>query len=487
MGRLTNLHTSLEKEKHIVHHKIENEEYVNEDLRSIEILNSQLEAVTFKDVNVSNSDLFSTKLFSVIYDNVDFSNSDINSIWASNCKFNKVKFDGSTLTDSTFIECQFTDCTFSHIGMTGNQFIGCKLINYYADHCTITLNEFTNCYIENAHFWSTFYYQIFEKCSFVNIDFDISLLGFNYGLAGGIGTFNQEDISKLKTYFLSKGQLLNSAFVEINNNKHMLNSAILACIFTISKMMEKDLIIKADEFSFVIKLIEHFSKNEQIAPICTIECWKSLQNLQKENLETSAYIKASDSIQKLKNLLYFNYQDYVVKLSDKIRSLALPEGEIALNIHYHTKPRKELVSIINSFISDAGIQIPKAIIDKQTEGSFIEWITTNAEIVPYIQAFVTLLGIIIPIAISERKPNRHEHQKKATNHKGVITQIPLASTCQISTTKILVPMLTPTNDSTEKIVSQVIQISIENKIISSPDYLGYNSNNIISININHVA
>lgn len=487
MGKLTTLHTSLEKEKHIVHHIIENEEYVNEDLRSIEILNSQLEAVTFKDVNVSNSDLFSTKLFSVIYENVDFSNSDIISIWASNCKFINVKFDGSTLTDSTFIECQFTDCTFSHIGMTGNQFTDCKLINYYADHCTITLNEFTNCHIENAHFWSTFFYQIFENCSFVNIDFDVSLLGFNYGLAGTIGPFSPEDISELKSNFLSKGQLLNSAFVEINNNKNMLNSAILACILTISKMMEKDLIIKADEFSFVIKLIEHFSKNEQITPICIIECWKSLQNLQKANFATSAYIKASDSIQKLKNLLYFDYQDYVGKLSDQIHSLALPEGEIALNIHYHTKPRKELVSIINSFISNAGIQIPKAILDKQTEGSFIEWITTNAAIVPYIQAFVTLLGIIIPIAISERKQNRHEHQKKTSNHKGVITQIPLASTCQISTTKILVPMLTPTNDSTEKIVSQVIQISIENKIISSPDYLGYNSNNVISININHVA
>jgi len=487
MGSLKTVNTTLEKEKHIVHHIIENEEYISVDLRSIEILNSQLEAVTFKDVNVSNSDLFSTKLFSVIYDNVDFSNSDINSIWASNCKFSNVKFDGSTLTDSTFVECQFIDCTFSHIGMTGNQFTDCRLINYYADHCTITLNEFTNCHIENAHFWSTFYYQIFEKCSFVNIDFDISLLGFNYGLAGGIGTINPEDISKLKTNFLSKGQLLNSAVVEINNNKHMLNSAILACIFTISKMMEKDLIIKVDEFSFIIKLIEHFSKNEQIAPICIIECWKSLQNLQRANLATSAYIKASDSIQKLKNLLYFNYQVYVAKLSDKIHSLALPEGEIALNIHYHTKPRKELVSIINSFISDAGMQIPNAIIDKQTEGSFIEWITTNAAIVPYIQAFVTLLGIIIPVAFKERKPKQHEQKKKITDPKGAIKQIPLASTCHISSTKILVPVLTPTNDSTEKIVSQVIQISIENKIISSSDYMGYNSNNVISININHVA
>ena len=196
-------------------------------------------------------------------------------------------FDGSTLTDTTFVECEFINCSFSHIGMTNNQFLNCFFNNYYADHCTITLNYFFECQIENSKLCSTFYYQIFDNCQFVNVVFDNSLLGYNYGLPQ---EKNLSKVNEIKLDFSSRQQFLNAAIVEINKGENILNTAMRACVYAISKIIENDILLKTDEISYISKLFEYFYYQKKLSPLTIIECWKLLYELQEKQLTTTAFI-----------------------------------------------------------------------------------------------------------------------------------------------------------------------------------------------------
>lgn len=484
MEKIAKQNTLMKKAARLNHIIIENEEHSNEDLKSIEILNSQINGGCYSNVDFSNSDMFSTKLFSVTFIDVAYKYSDINSIWASDCIFTNVIFDGSTLTDSTFINCRLLNCSFSHIGMSNNQFINCEIRDYAAEHCTITLNEFISCKLSNFKICSTFYYQIFDRCIFEKIEFDMKLLGFNYGLLPALNSVDEVIITKLKTDFLREGLLLNAAIVEINFNEQSLNMAMIACLLTISKMLSNDMIIKSDELMFVMKLFENLYPKQLIAPICLIQCWKIIYDLQQIKLSNSAYVKALDNVSKLKNFLYISYQNF---LSDLSISIDLSHNDaIELEMHYDVKPKLELIKIMQMIISQCSLSIPKPVFLRESTGSFLEWIKTNAAIVPYIQAFISLLGVTVSILKKDKQ--KSIQAKPGLGKKNPDKNDKTMQGIQIANTQVIVPIIVPGGKhKTEEIVSQIVKITLENNIATAPDYLGYNRSNVINITVSYTA
>lgn len=158
---------------------------------------------------------------------------------------------------------------------------------------------------------------------------------------------------------------------------------------------------------------------------------------------------------------------------------------VEIEMHYMEKPQAELVEIINKLIKKNNLSFYEAKLIKTAKGSFIEWIQTNAAIVPYIQAFISLMGVYVPIVYKQLNKKKEE-KTNDINEDNTHQPKKVLPIEQSSKTEINLPIINrERNSNSEEMVSQIISIAIDNKIAGSTDYLGYNNMNVITININY--
>lgn len=161
-------------------------ELENKNLEFLHLVSSAILSGYLKNICFYNASFLSTKFSKVSFMECNLQSSDLCSIWAKDCCFYNTDFSYATISDSTFVNCSFDGAIFESISLTKCQFIDCSFEQLSIDDSTFSLNVFTQCQIKNTHFTESFYYQIFNNCTFYEVKMDPALLGFNFGFSPNV-------------------------------------------------------------------------------------------------------------------------------------------------------------------------------------------------------------------------------------------------------------------------------------------------------------
>lgn len=460
----------------------------NRDLTLLNLISSVINNANFDTICFYNSSFLSTKFQKVFFNNCNIENADICSIWAKDCSYYKCSFDNSTISDSTFINCKFEITTFNNISLINCQFINCIFEQMPIDNSTVTLNTFISCHINKTHFTESFYYQIFEDCIFRNVEVAIELLGYNFGLFPDVlnQSITNKKIKEAETEFLERGLFINAAILHINMTQNFYDKAIIACIIAMNKMIQNDILIKADEINFLQNLTLYLEEKNKITPLSVIRIWSELNKTLKYQSNNTSLKKAYSKIREYINTIYFDFQKFLENLQNNI--ICFSENRktnIELKIIYQKQPILPLIEILNeiSILIDPECERPKLI--RVEKGSFIEFHQIALEVMPYLQTFFSILGIFVPIAIyhDEKKKLTQLEKKDLGKEENKMNELEIKTTINNNSTSILLPNSTFITPSTNDMVVNIIKICEKQNLEKQVGFCGYNQQNIQSITI----
>lgn len=471
-------------------------EISNRNLELLHLSSSTALSGKLENVCFFNASFFSTKFSDVTFSQCNLKSIDMCSVWASGCHFLNCDFSNATISDSTFINCMFDNAILESVGLTRCQFINCSFKDISTDDSTVFLNTFTHCHLEKAEFKESFHYQTFENCTFSGVYIAPELLGYNFGFPPELfETLSQEiDLDELETSFTSNGLYVNAAILRINRFQGHYDAAMIACVAALGQMIQNDILIKADEIEFLKSLTMYFQAHQQITPISVLRIWQLLNNYFMSKSPNTAASKAMPHIHEFANALYFSYMEFQKKLQDQLMQLPKANSvtdKAELQIVYAEKPEMPLLDCLIQFSALADPACPEPQLLRTKQGSFHEIHEIAAVIIPYVQTFLALLGVIVPIAIYTKqkqdqtvaRQNRDEevtqNLAKAPSNRVEIT-LPVSEASQ---PLILLPNTEPIRSETNKIVLDVMKMSNTKTLIGSADFCGYNGKNIQSITI----
>lgn len=193
------------------------------------------------------------------------------------------------------------------------------------------------------------------------------------------------------------------------------------------------------------------------------------------------------------NTLYFSYMEFQKNLQDQLRQLPQTNSvtdKAELQIVYEEKPSLPLLDYLIQFSVLAGPAYPKPQLLRTEQGSFHEIHEIALSIVPYVQTFFTLLGVITPFVIyakqKQDQAKAKQSQEEAAKHPAKAgsnsTEISI-SVSEASQPLILLPNTEIIRPETSRIVLDVMKISSTKTLIGSADFGGYNGKNVRSITI----
>lgn len=465
-------------------------ELENKNLELLHLISSVVLSGYLKDVCFYNASFLSTKFSRVSFDGCNLKSSDLCSIWVSDCCFQNTDFSNATISDSTFINCTFDDAVFESISLTKCQFINCTFEQFLIDDSTFSLNIFIQCCIKNTHFTESFYYQIFDNCTFSKVKMDPSLLGFNFGFSKSNirHLVTKSDLNRVNNDFIKKKLYINAAILRINQIQNYYDEAMIACVAALGQMIKRDILIKADEIEFLKNLTSYFQENKQIAPISTLRIWQLLNNEIMHIPENTALNKAMPFIREYANMLYFNFIDFQKQLQENLHQLPPASNvteTIELKIAYSKKPQLPLLDYLIKFKTLLGPNCPMPRQIRTESGSFIEYHEVAVAILPYLQTLFGFLGVLIPVAIYKKQEHIKEKQEKSesTNikEKG---EIEIMITTKVENqSPVLIPNTNIITSDTNTITTDLIKILNSEKMKNKSDFYGYNNHNIQSITI----
>lgn len=443
------------------------------------------------NVSFYNASFLSTKFSDVTFEGCDLKSIDICSVWANNCCFQTADFSNATISDSTFVNCKFDGSIFQSISLTGCQFINCTFEQFLIDDSTFSLNKFTNCHIKQTNFTESFYYQIFDDCIFDDVNMPPELLGFNFGFSQDVFSKLTEGVNlkEVETDFINKGFYTNAAILRINQIHNSYDEALIACVAALGRMTQNDILIKADEINFLKNLTSYLLEHKQIAPITILRTWKLLTSCFMVGDSNTAISKAKPYISEYTNMLYFSFLDFqenLQKCLGKLSTINNIKATVELKIVYLEKPSFPLINYLTEFSQMAAPDCPMPKLIRTEKGSFIEILEAALPIIPYVQTFLALLGVIVPIVIYEKqKQDNKEQQEKATEtsfreNGGIEITLSTANPKQSS---ILIPNTNTILPTTNTLVSNVSKIIETTAVHSNDGFAGYNAKNIQSISI----
>lgn len=465
----------------------------DEDLELLHLISSAILSGHLRNVCFYNASFLSTKFSSVSFEECDLKSSDLCSIWASDCCFQNTDFSSATISDSTFVNCIFDGAKFESISLTRCQFIDCTFEQLLIDDSTSSLNTFIRCNIKNTHFTESFYYQIFDNCTFDKVQMDPFLLGFNFGFSPNVLSqlVTTSALKEADDDFIRKKLYINSAILRINQVQNYYDEAMIACVAALGQMIKNDILIKADEIEFLKNLTSYFQESKQIAPISVLQIWQLLNNNIMNISANVAANKAMPFIREYKNMLYFNFIDFQKELQDCIHQLPLASDitETAeLKVVYSEEPQLPLLNYLMEFSTLAGPNCPKPSLIRTEKGSFHEYHEIAVAILPYLQTLFGFLGVVVPIVIYKQQKQDHEKEEQ---EKNIITNIEGKEKIEISiTTKaanqspILLPNANVITSDTNIVTADVIKILASQPMKNNFGFCGYNNHNIQSITIN---
>lgn len=455
-------------------------------LTSSAVLSGQLDSVSFY-----NASFLSTKFSDVTFEKCDLKSTDMCSIWANSCQFLECDFSNATMSDSTFINCTFDNSLFESISLTRCQFIDCKFEQLSTDDSTISLNTFTRCQISGAEFEESFYYQIFEDCTFNCVGMAPELLGYNWGFAPM--TFAElsqgANLSAVDADFTEHGLYINAAILRINQLQNCYDEALIACMAAMGKMIQQDILIKADEIEFLKNLVTYFEKNQKIAPISVLRMWKLLTSYSVNEPSNIAAGKALPHIQEFINMLYFDYLDFQKKLQERLMQLPCPEkvtDTAELQIDYLQEPSVPLLDCLAELSTFAGATCPAPRLIRTEKGSFHDFHEIAVIAIPYVQTLLSFLGIAAQIAIygmqkHDQKQEETARESTAAKEKDEIEiTLPISAASQVPILLSDITLITP---ETNKILTNVMRAYSTQTLVAQTGFCGYNAQNVQAITI----
>lgn len=462
------------------------------DLTFLHLISSSVLTGHFHNTNFYNASFLSSKFSDVHFDGCNLKSTDVCSVWAKDCKFNCSDFSNATISDSTFFHCIFVATTFESVSLTNCQFIDCVFEQMPIDDSTVSLNTFTRCLIKNTRFTESFYYQIFEDCSFQKAEMNPSLLGYNFGFSAE--AFHQlsekADLKKVEKDFIDKGLFVNAAILYINQVRDYYDKAMIACVTALGQMIRQDILIKADEIQFLKRTTEYLESQNQIAPISSVQIWQYLNTLINESNKNMALNKALPHLREYANTLYFSFQRFQEHLQKKIKMLPQETGMaeiVELKVVFSVAPDMQLSCFLEE-VSQLCPGCPTHHLLRTEHGSYIETHQVALAIIPYLQTLFSFLGVVAPFIIY-RKQKKDQAQAEAQKEaaaasatKAVPQQIVL-TVQNAEKPSILLPNTTVITSSTNAMVTDVISIINNAQLTDSLNFCGYNAKNIQSVKI----
>lgn len=466
------------------------------DLEFLHITSSAILAGHLRNVCFYNASFLSTKLSDVNFEDCNLRSTDICSLWAKNCQFQNVDFSNATISDSTFIQCTFNKSVFNSVSLTRCQFIDCSLEQFPIDDSTFSLNTFTRCQIKSTNFTESFCYQIFDECVFQDVNMAPELLGFNFGfsttvfaqLADGV------DLNMVDTDFTDKGLYINAAIFRINQIHSFYDEALVACVAALGQMIERDILIKADEIEFLKNLTSYLQEHRQIAPISILRAWQLLTNYFMIDPPNTAASKALPHIREFANTLYFCFLDFQKELQERLKQLP-PSSDIndtvELKIIYAERPSVPLLDYLTELSSIAAPNCPMPRLIRVEQGSFHEFHEIAVIVMPYLQTFFSFLGVAAPFIVYQMQKQDHDRERKenesatkssTTGKEKSVIEVTI-STAQGSLSPILLPNAGIISPSTDQIVLDVGKLLVSQPITNRAAFCGYNAQNIQTITI----
>lgn len=467
----------------------------NENLEYLHLISSSVTDGCFKDICFYNASFYSTKFSEINFEDCNLKSTDICSVWAKECTFNNTDFSDATISDSTFIDCNFKNSIFKSIAMTKCQFINCTFDPFPIDDSTFSLNIFDKCHINNTHFTESFYYQMFNSCSFYKVSMPLELLGYNSGFTPEV--FSQlvegANLTELYENFIGKGLYINAAILRINQVHNYYDEAMVACVTALGQMIQHDVLIKADEIEFLKNLTSYFQKNKQLTPITILKIWKLLNGYLMNTLPNISANKAMPQIREYTNMIYFYFIEFENNLQTCLQQIpqAINLSTTAeLEIVYSERPTLPLINYLTEFsiLADPNCPMPNLI--RTESGSFHEYHEIAIIIIPYLQTFLSFLSIVVPIAIykkqekNDKRSNQQKDETPISSEKEITVEITL-TTNEAHQSPILLPNTSPVNPATNIIISDIIKVLDQHPIASKEGYCGYNSKNVQSITIRY--
>ena len=461
------------------------------NLELMHLISSAVLSGRLDNVSFYNASFLSTKFSDVVFEKCDLKSTDMCSIWMSGCRFLNCDFSDATMSDSTFINCEFDNSLFESISMTRCQFIDCKFEGLSTDDSTISLNTFIRCQINDAKFEESFCYQIFENCVFNCVDLAPELLGYNFGFSSM--TFSElsqrVDLDAVDTSFTDHGLYINAAILRINQLQNYYDEALIACVLAMGKMIQKDILIKADEIEFLKNLVTYFQENQKIAPISVLRMWQLLTNYSVNESSNIAAGKALPHIREFANMLYFDYMDFQKKLQGRLLQLPRPEkvtDTAELQIDYLQEPSVPLLDCLAELSSFAGTTCPEPRLIRTEEGSFHDFHEIAVVAIPYIQTLLSFLGIAAQIVIygmqkHDQKQAETAQESTAAKKKDEIEiTLPISAASQVP---ILLSDITSITPETNKILTNVMRAYSTQTLVAHTGFCGYNAQNVQAITI----
>ena len=140
---------------------IQRKNFLNEVVRSHDLMGLTFSHLTFLDCNFIDIDFRHTLFISCDFTNCNFTETIFFKSELETCNFKNCKIVQSDLVEANFMESNFTDCHFDSVNMAGSFFTKCELIQPKF-HKVPTLRHVT---LSKSKIWNS------KKCIEVN-DFD---------------------------------------------------------------------------------------------------------------------------------------------------------------------------------------------------------------------------------------------------------------------------------------------------------------------------
>lgn len=489
-----NCDTFFSKGAKISFQKFDSLELKEKDLEELELISSTVLSGSLCEIYFFNVSFLSTQFTKVNFKNCDMRSADIGSVWASECLFSHTDFSNASFSDSTFIGCTFDECIFKSISLTRCQFIDCTFNQFLIDDSTFSLNTFIRCHIIKTEFTESFYYQIFENCTFDKTHINPYLLGFNFGISSMdfVQDLSKSNTLETESALRDCGLYINAAIYRINQLHDYYDEAMVACVAALGKMIQNDILVKADEIEFLKNLTSYFKERKEIAPISMVHIWQLMNSFITDVSSNVAINKAAPYIREYANMLYFDFIDFQTNMECAFRQY--PQNfnitdTAELIITYVKKPNVDLLQYLIEFTNLVGSNCPMPIFTHAESGSYIEFHNIATAIIPYIQTFFCFLGVVVPFVIyrKQKKDNQHEKQLEKIENITTSEKNKISITLEFSESKPS-PILLPNTDSispkTSAIVADVKRIIDNQPQISNNGFGGYNSQNVKAITIN---
>ena len=454
----------------------------SKDLTHLQLTSSSVLDGIFQNAVFYNASFLSTKFSNVIFDQCNLECTDVCSIWARNCIFKADSFNDANISDSTFVQCTF-DCTsFERVSMLNCQFVDCTFEQFPITDSSFALNTFIGCTIKNTHFTESFYYQMFENCKFYNVDMPVSLLGYNFGFSREVleQLRNGKDLSALEDDFIRKGLLINAAILHVNQERDYYDQAIIACAIALREMIQRDVLVKADEIRFLKEITVYLEKLNKLVPASILRIWQILNSLIEESCQNTAANKSLPYIREYANTLYFSFQTFQKQIQaklDKLPTWSDPSETVALKIVFTVAPELSLLSLLQSITSKLSPQSPAPYLIRTERGSFIAIHRIASIIIPYLQTFFGFLGVLSPFAVSHMENKQHVHKTQEIDSQSAPHTPKVFPQITVETkTSVALPERVIVSTTTNVAISGTIQIINETKILDSPGFAVFPTN-----------